>query len=218
MAPPVRRDEAKLLAVGSTLLHLCDQLGLYHYNKLVYLFEYFHIKNFGSRFTKEVFSKFPHGPVIVGYKQHIETLVRSGMASADIEQLHEKRDVDDIIYPKFLIESTEQTTEHVLGDPLLYDFARALCQKFAPMSVTELESFVYSTKPLIAFQKSPFKKETGGYILTGDCIKLKDHLGPLQRGRAMLKKHLEEYPTSDYEQQKRFAEEFGWMSGMRPGG
>ena len=103
MPVPIRRDDSKLIAVGATLLSLNGELGLFQYNKLVYLFEYFYIKNFGKRFTKEVFMKLPHGPVIVEYKKHISYLINKGIAKGDLSILAEKREVDDTIYPKFRI-------------------------------------------------------------------------------------------------------------------
>ncbi len=216
MSVPVRRDESNLTAVGSTLLLLTSELGLYHYNKLVYLFEYFYIKNFGKRFTKEVFLKFPHGPVIVDYKKHITNLVELGVAKADLRTLKEKRTVDDWIYPKVRITNSKKTEDYVLRDKTLIAFAKALIEEFATLPVAGLEKFVYSTKPMIAYANSPFKKPNNSYILTSDCIKMSEHSNALTEGRRKALEHLQKYPEIDYEQQQKLASELSGLSKLRP--
>jgi hypothetical protein len=217
MPPPIQRDNEKLVAVVSTLLMFCREVGLFHYNKLVYLFEYFHIKNFGERFTKEVFCKLPHGPVIVNYKAQIKDMVDLGLAETDLSELREKREVDDFVYPKVRIAGTPNAADRALTDPILLEFTRTLCQKFCILSVADLEAFVYATDPIKKYLGSGFKKEIGGYILAGDCIRIKDYSGPLEKGRAKLRKHIVQHPSIDHEQQKRFAEEFSSLARMRPG-
>jgi Protein of unknown function (DUF4065) len=216
MSPPVRRDDSNLISVGSTLLYLSRELGLFHYNKLVYLFEYFYIKNFGKRFTKEAFIKLTHGPVIVGYKNHIEGLVRLKIAKADIQTLKMNRDVDDTIYPKFRIVPSVNIQNYILRDHTLFSFVQALIDRFGGLPILQLEKVVYDTGPMKAYSASQFKKETGSYILSADCIKMKDYSNEITEGRRRALDHLRMYPKVNYEQQERLAAEFSGLSRLRP--
>jgi hypothetical protein len=216
MTPPINRDETNLNQVAATILSVVQELGVYHYNKLIYLFEYFHIKNFGKRYTKELFIKYPHGPVIINYKEHIESIVDKRIANTDLTKLQMKRSLDEGFSGKISIYKAELTDEFAFKDVMLLSFTRELCDKFSTMSRESLESFVYSTAPMKNYVSSKFKKETGGYILTGDCIKMSDHKNPITEGRRRALLHLQTYPEIDYVQHRQLAEEFSSLSSLRP--
>jgi hypothetical protein len=216
MTPPIHRDENNLNQVAATILFFVQELGVYHYNKLIYLFEYFHIKNFGKRYTKELFIKYPHGPVIIDYKGHIESLVEKRIANTDLTNLQKNRSLDEGYSGKISIYKAESTEEFAFRDVMLLSFTRELCDKFSTMSIESLESFVYSTAPMKNYLNSPFKKATGGYILTGDCIKISDHKNPTTEGRRKALHHLQTYPEIDYVQHRQLAEEFSSLSSLRP--
>ncbi|MCX6122750.1 MAG: DUF4065 domain-containing protein [Ignavibacteriales bacterium] len=216
MTPPIQRDENNLNQVAATILSFVQELGVYHYNKLIYLFEYFHIKNFGKRYTQELFIKYPHGPVIINYKGHIESLVDKHIANTDITKLQTKRCLDEGYGGKISIYKAELTENFTFRDVMLLSFTRELCDKFSTMSVESLESFVYSTAPMKNYVNSLYKKETGGYILTSDCIKISDHRNPTTEGRRKALLHLQTYPEIDYAQHRQLAEEFAPLSSLRP--
>jgi hypothetical protein len=217
MALPIQRNEENLNQVAASILSFVQELGVYHYNKLIYLFEYFYIKNFGKRYTKEVFIKYPHGPVIVDYKGHITSLVHNRIANTDLATLQMKRSLLDECYNgKISIYKSESTDDYTFSDAMLLSFTKELCDKFSTMSVESLESFVYSTAPMKNYLNSPFKKKTGGYILAGDCIKMSDHNNPITEGRRKALQHLQTYPKIDYTQHQQFAEEFAPLSSLRP--
>ncbi len=71
MKTDTQNDITNLDCVTATIVNLLGSVGLFHYNKLASLFEYFYIKNFGKRYTEEYFVKLPHGPVIRDYKKQI---------------------------------------------------------------------------------------------------------------------------------------------------
>jgi hypothetical protein len=216
MTPPIHRDENNLNQVAATILSFVQELGVYHYNKLIYLFEYFHIKNFGKRYTKELFIKYPHGPVIIDYKGHIESLVDKKIANTDLTKLRAKRSLDEGYSGKISIYKAELTEEFAFRDAMLLSFTRELCDRFSTMSRESLESFVYSTAPMKNYVNSQFKKETGGYILTSDCIRMSDHKNPTTVGRQKALQHLQTYPEIDYIQHRQLAEEFSSLSSLRP--
>jgi uncharacterized phage-associated protein len=216
MAPPIQRNEIHLEQVGATIISLMKSLGVYRYNKLLYLFEYLHIKNFGKRYTKEVFIKYTHGPVIRNYKAHLVQLEQKGIAQIDISLLMKTRKVDNDPVGVIPISATDSTIEFMVQNPLIRAFVNSLCDHFGEMDVEELERYVYATEPIRNYLASPFKKPTGGYILSSDCIKLAEHKSALSEGRRMASEHLEKYPKIDYTQHRKLAEEFSDLSAMRP--
>ena len=53
-----KRDFNRLSQVSATIVSEMNDVGIYHFNKLTYLFEYFFIKNFGAKlvgFDRDMF-------------------------------------------------------------------------------------------------------------------------------------------------------------------
>ena len=84
-------DIEKLESVLIYLVYKSNEIGVYHLNKLTYLFEYFYIKNFGERFTKEYFLKYPHGPVISNYKRIFINLAQREFFLTNTDELKKNR-------------------------------------------------------------------------------------------------------------------------------
>jgi hypothetical protein len=216
MSPPVQRNDSLLQQVGATIILLSSPLGIFHYNKLVYLFEYHYIKNFGRRFTKEVFLKYPRGPVITGYKEHLVQLAEMGGAGIDLKKLSKQRSLDDVYNEKVPITVTDRTVEFIVQNPIIFSFIKSLCERFASKSVDELQKIVYETEPMKKYVKSPYKKSTGGYILCAECIRLSDHSNPISEGRRKAQEYLEQHPDIDYAQHRNLAGDFSDLAALRP--
>jgi hypothetical protein len=193
--------------------------GLYHYNKLTYLFEYYFIKNFGKRYTGEEFVKLPHGPTIVNYKKQISELSKVGMYNVDLSVLSRNRKVDDFDNNSVPISSTEKTRELLLAESLPLQLLTEVLKRFALMPVAELETFVYQTKPLQMYQKSQslgYKKKVGGYVLKGECIRFADFQNPQTAGRMLALNHIQKYPAVNVEQHRKLSEEVAFIESMHP--
>lgn len=195
------------------------KIGLYHYNKLTYLFEFFFIKNFGSRFTKEYFIKLPHGPAIANYKNQITKLTQYGYYDIDLKLLKHRRQVDDYLYRKILIQSGSRLDGFEFPIKYVQKLIDQIVEKYATMTVAQLEKVVYKTKPLIMYQKKVkqgFKNKTGGYILKGDCLKISEHKNSMTEGRKLALEHIKKYPKIDFEQQAKLLKEFEFLEKLRP--
>jgi len=210
----------KLDRVTATVVHLLGSVGLFHYNKLTYLFEYFHIKNFGLRYTKDYFIKLPHGPVITNYKKQIINLHKKQLVAINEEELTQKRKLeDDYYYSSVQIESTGNTGDAVVQESLVYSLINQTVLKFGNLSINELEAFVYETEPVKKYLRKAregFKKPSGGYVLKGDCLRMRDHDNAVTRGRKIAQEHLQKYPNIDFAQQRIHAEELSTLALMRP--
>jgi len=201
--------------VTATIVHEMGEVGLYHYNKLTYLFEYFYIKNFASRYTKEQFPKLPHGPVISNYKRQIRDLHGLNVIKTDLDELKRYRKMDDY-HGEILIECVPNTKIYMVSEEIVYSLIVQIVQKFGAMSTAELEEVVYRTTPLINFQNNPYKLKKGGYVLAGDCIKMKDYKNSVTEGRKLAIKHLQKYPEVDEELQLKLAKELQYLEALRP--
>jgi len=201
--------------IGISIVNLMGKVGIYHYNKLAYLFEYFFIKNFGKRFSKEYFIKLPHGPVIKNYKKRITKLASIGLIDVDMNILNQDRDLDD--YKIFIpISATDKTNSFAQLGNIEHQLLKSIVNKFGYLSINELEDIVYQSQPLINYKHNPYKKEIGGYVLDGPGIKIKAFKTPEQIGRELARKHLQKYHSIDFDQHKRIADELKIFERMRP--
>jgi len=211
-----RSDLSNLDRVTATIVHEMGKIGLFHYNKLTYLFEYFFIKNFGCRYTKEEFIKLPHGPVISNYKTQITNLIRHGVFSGNIAEIHKSRKLDDDKRIKTTILSTELTSQYTVQENGIIILIRQIVNKYGHLSVDDLEDVVYQTNPVKKYLSNPFKQKTGGYILKNDCLKMKSYRTKEAEGRRLARKHLKKYPVEKKENKKILEEEYDNLIPMRP--
>lgn len=210
-------DLTLLDQVSAAIVYQLKSVGVYHYNKLLYLTEYLFIKNFGKRLTAEEFIKLPHGPVVSNYKKQISELAEHGYFSVDLETLNVKRQLnDESIVGRIEITATEKTAEALPQDTIVKEFVYGVINRYAHLSVGELEAVVYATSPVVNYKKSMFKPATGGKILVGDCIRMKDYKNEVSEGRRIAWEHLRKYPTVNQEQQNLLKEEFASLISMRP--
>jgi len=206
--------------VTSTIVYELKKVGIYHYNKLTYLFEYLFIKNFGTRYTNEKFIKLPHGPVISNYKKQITDLTQLHFYNTNLEELNKSRKlVEDDYAMKIYIYSNDNTKELLINNLMVYDFLLRVLEKYAYLNTDDLEKIIYNTLPMkkyIEKMKKGFKKPTGGYVLDSSNISVKECAGELSKARKILLKHVEKYPFVNLEQQKKFEEEFSYLEKLRP--
>ncbi len=207
---------SKLDHVTATIVYKMDQVGLFHYNKLTYLFEYFFIKNFGKRYTGEYFIKITHGPVIPNYKNHIKRLSSLNIVEFDAKDLNFWEIDDDHRHQAVLIRKSSETANAIISEKCIYSLIKQIIEKFGQLSVNELEKIVYKTEPMKNYLASPYKKKTGGYVLKGDCIKISKYKSPKTEGRRRALEHVQKYPAVDFELQKQFAKELAYLETMRP--
>jgi uncharacterized phage-associated protein len=205
--------------IAATIVAQLEQVNVYHYNKLAYLFEYLFIKNFGTRYSREVFIKLPHGPVIKNYKKQITNLSRRGIVSVNEELLNKKRTLaDGKQFDSVLILRTEITPSYIIEEPLASALAQQVIRKYGRLSIEELETVVYQTSPVKTYMKKAeegFKKATGGDVLK-DCIRIKDYKNSRTEGRKLAMEHLKKYPFVNPELQAQFSEELKPLEKLRP--
>lgn len=210
----------KLDLITTTIVDLLGKVTLFNYNKLAYLFEYFHIKNFASRFTGELFQKFPHGPVIKGYKEQITKLAESGYIEVDIAKLKKTRPVDGRNYEAIYIYSPEQHQKSFLTlDPIRISLLTKVVKKFGAMTSKEIEEAVYATEPIKLYAEQVakgYRNEVGGYILKGDIVRMQDYKNDYVKGRTMAAKHFEKYPERNSKQEKLDMEDTKFFKLLRP--
>jgi len=212
-------QRSKLDRVTSTIVYELEKVGIYHYNKLTYLFEYLFIKNFGTRFTKEKFIKLPHGPVISNYKKQITELTKLNYYVTNLDMLNKNRKLeDDYLIRKIYIYRNDNTQKLILENKMIYDFLLKILDKYAHLKVEELEEIIYKTLPVkkyIEKMKKGFRKPTGGYVINNN-ISIKKFVNDISKARRMLLEHAEKYPFINYEQQKKYEEEFSYLEKLRP--
>lgn len=214
--------EEMLLRAGCTIVHLMGKVGLFHFNKLLYLFEYQFIKKYGSRFTGEQFVKITHGPVVTNYKQKINSLYQLGFIDTDIDRLKMKRKLEDDKSANMIpICSNANSANYLLNDPVALNLMRSVVYKYGSLSVDELERKVYSTDPVInyveAAEYSPFVKEKGGYVLKSPHIKIREQKESIPEWKKMALEHMQKYPTVvDPQQMKEDYEDFKHLEYLRP--
>lgn len=220
MAGKKTSDKTTLDIVTATIVNYLGQVNLYHYNKLTYLFEYFYIKHFGERFTKELFIKLPHGPVIQDYKAQISDLCERDVIDVDLHLLNKHRAVDSDYSNKINIYRNENTSHFSLKSGIEYTLLTKIIEKYAHYSINDLETIVYKTEPvvnyLLNFQSGFIRKEFGGYVLKSCNMKITEAKSNMTPGVKEALKHLKKYPNPDYEQMRKDIKEFSFMEKLRP--
>jgi len=208
-----------LKIVSSTIVALNEGIGVYHLNKLTYLFEYFFIKNFGRRYTGEKFVKLPHGPVIQSvtpYKDLISSLAEQSVIDTDVDEISKNRKLDDdYIYRKIPIKP-KNVESSLLTNPFLLDLAKNVVFKFGNLGVNDLEEFVYKTRPVVNYENNPYKKDVGGYVIVSDNIRLGDYKTETADYHYNLLKYYEDAPRMGAELHGKYSEEFSFLEKLRP--
>lgn len=215
---PKKKDNielSKLDLVTNTIVYEMKEVGVYRYCKLAYLFEYFFIKNFGKRYTKECFIKLPHGPAITDYKKQIANLHSAGLIETDIDELKRQHKLDDF-NESIRIRPTATSKNHLIPEEMAYELLRQVIRKFGHISLNDLEAAVYKTSPVVKYVQSHFKPKNGGYVLKGDCIRLKDYQNARTKGRELAMEHLHKYPPMDSETEAKIMKEFESFERLRP--
>ncbi len=189
----MKRDQDKLDRVACSIVDRLGSVGVFHLNKLTFLFEYFYIKNFGVRYTREVFTKLPHGPVIANYKTHIKSLHTSAFINIDINLLMKKRDLDDDFeYVSLNITPNESIKSCLLEDSHASSLLDQILHKYSWLPGPKLEKTVYKTPPVMEYLRRVemgYKKETGSYILT-DCLKMNTVKANVDPGMKLYLEHI----------------------------
>lgn len=212
------QDYIKLDEIIATIINQMGEVDLYHLNKLTYLFEFLFVKNFGRRYTGELFIKLPHGPVIKGYKKVFERLFQAGILETDLKKLREQRKLSDDYHVKILLKKTEKTKTVIKLDKMIMDFIKKIIIKYGYLSVKDLEKEVYKTKPVkeyLSKVENGFKQQTGSYVLR-DCIKISEYKNPVTQGRRLALEHLNKYPDINAKQYQVYEEEFSSLKKLRP--
>lgn len=209
--------------VTINIVNELGSLGVYKYNKLTYLFEYLFIKNFGLRYTKEMFIKFPHGPVIKNYKKVILNQSKLGVIDVDVDLLLQEKKLinsNDDYNDTTIITKRLFLDNFKIPERTVYDFLLKVLDKYGNYSVSQLEEVVYNSTPVKKFLidvKLGYKKECGGYILDSNGIKLKEYItNDLVRKRQNSFKHELKYPYVDTEQQNLLIQQFSFLENLRP--
>ena len=210
-------NEERLEQITVNIVNELTEVGVYHYNKLTFLFEYLFIKNFGMKYTGESFLKLPHGPVIKGYKKIITDQTKKGLLSCDLEDLNLNRKLDEDYNLKIFITKTENGNSVKIEQSIVKEFLLKVLDKYAHLTTDQLEEKIYDTTPvkkyIEQFQKG-FKKEIGGYVM--DCITIKQFNTQHTQGRRKALQHfLKSKPVSS-EQLIKYQKEFQYLEYMRP--
>lgn len=215
-----KTDIEKLNSVTSTIVHELNEVGLFHYNKLTYLFEYFYIKNYGERFTKEQFCKLPKGPVIPNYPIQIKNLVENKYLNTDLSVLLAVRNFDETADKNAIIKifDTRKTTELILNDPDAYYLLLKVIEKYHHMNVEQLGDLVYKTPPMIEFKKTVvmgYAKEKGGYILSPNNIKVNKLKSEVPEHIKLSRKYYFNSSVQTADQDLKDKEEFKFLESYR---
>jgi hypothetical protein len=197
-----------------------EHIGVYHFNKILYLFEYFYIKNTGKRFLKEPFIKLPHGPVVSNYKRQLENLFNDGILIMDISELKKHRDIDSDRHIKLAIRKGYNINNYSIQDYTAFSILSHVIEKYSDLSIDELEQFVYHTEPVIRYQINSegykMRKKIGGYVLRSPNINITKYKKTISEGAKLAAEHLKKYPTINIEQLNKDIEEFAFLEKLRP--
>lgn len=216
--PNSHLDAEKLNRVAATILAELGEIGIFHFNKLIYLFEWLYIKNFGERYTGEYFIKLPHGPVISNYKKIVAKLCSDGIAETDISALNKHKNLDDDLHLKIPIKRTKRTSEMVITNKIVYQFLKQILHRYANLSCKEIEKEVYKTAPVkhyLSLVESGKRKATGGYLLKSPGIREYSRIS-----KTIARKHLLEiekkYPVPNADEMNNQYLEWKFLEQLRP--
>jgi hypothetical protein len=211
-------DVEKLNALAATILAELGEIGIFHFNKLIYLFEWLYIKNFGERYTGEYFIKLPHGPVISNYKKTVMNLCSDGIAETDITALNKHKRLDDDLHLKIPIKCTERTKKMVITNKIIYQFLKQILYRYANLSCADIEKEVYKTAPVkhyLSLVESGERKATGGYLLKSPGIREYSRIS-----KTIARKHLLEiekkYPVPNADEMNNQYIEWKFLEQLRP--
>jgi len=214
----MKTKEDKMFNLLYTLTKLHQSgLGVFQLNKLAFLYEYFHIKNFGERYTFDRFIKLPHGPVITNYKNTIKKAAENTVLDADIHAIWNNNGWQNHSHTIQIIRPGRNLLNAGINTEAQYNLAIAVIKKFADMKPKDLEKFVYSTQPVKRFLELEAAGHKYTSVLRGDVIKLKDYKSDAQKGMKRYHSHIEKYPTVNWKLQNKFFEELRWLEKYRPG-
>jgi hypothetical protein len=205
--------------VTSTIVYEMGNVGVFHYNKLAYLFEYFYIKNFGERYSSEKFIKQPHGPVIPNYHKQISLLIDEMIFDGDKDEILSIRNLDDDYFIRKNLSKNENTHSFLVNNRLARLLLIKVINKFGHLNSLDLEKIVYSTPPVKKYlenSKAQFVKELGGYILNSSNVKIKEGKENLSDSMKLAFLHLKKYNHADYDQLAKDVKEFSFLEDYRP--
>ena len=211
------RNDERLEQITVSIVNELNQVGVYHYNKLTFLFEYLFIKNFGTRYINELFLKLPHGPVISGYKNLITDQTKKALLLCNLDELNQKRKLDEDYYLKILITKTDGSERIQIEESIVKDFLLRVLEKYAHLDTDQLEEKIYNTTPVkkyLELAEKNFRKEIGGYVL--DCITFKQFKNKETEGRKIALQHFLNTKPATIEQLDKYQKEFEYLEYMRP--
>ncbi|MDX2128997.1 MAG: DUF4065 domain-containing protein [Chloroherpetonaceae bacterium] len=201
-----------------SIVETLGKVGVFHYNKLAYLFEYIYIKNFGVRYTNERFIKLPNGPVINNYKKQIELLFEENLLKVDVTQLNQKRSVDDNSLKPIWIEPTSDSKNFLVEDEDAVKLLSQMLNRYAKLSASQLENVVYQTEPMLRITQNEGtkeKKSIGVEVLDTTTVKNALKNDRIQ-GKKLALEHLKKYPFPNNELQDFYAQELAPLALLRP--
>jgi uncharacterized phage-associated protein len=205
--------------VTSTIVYEMENVGVFHYNKLAYLFEYFYIKNFGERYSSEKFIKQPHGPVIPNYHKQISLLIDDEVIDGDKEEILAIRNLDEDYFIRKNLSKNENTFSFLVENRLARLLIIKVINKYGHLNSMELEEVVYKTPPVKKYlenSQAQFVKEIGGYILKSANIKIKEGKENLSEPMKLAFSHLKKYNHINYNQLKQDVKDFSFLEDYRP--
>lgn len=175
-------------------------VGMFHYSKLQYLFEFLYLKNYGERYTGERFVKYELGPVINEYKVQLLKLDELGILSVDRDALYRNAGVNKGSYITKRIEVGSRAQEFALTDERELKLLNGVIERFGNLSTDALKKVVYSTLPLKLNPKHNHE------VLTDEVVEMIVD-NPIVQGKQMAEEHLKKYPTINQEKRAEFIHE-----------
>lgn len=214
--------KARLNAITINIVNELGKVGVFRYNKLTYLFEYLFIKNYGERYTHQMFPKLPHGPVIGNYKKVILNQCEDGFIDADVKVLKLTRKLSDDRPEKketIWLKKTSLSKDILIPEKTVYNFLLRVLDKYGSLSDDEIEELVYKTSAVINYEKqyeAGFKSKTGGFVLESDCIKINSSDSIDFKARQFAIKHELKHPDVNTEQQSLLYYDLAYLEQLRP--
>lgn len=214
--------KTRLNAITINIVNELGKVGVFRYNKLTYLFEYLFIKNYGERYTHQMFPKLPHGPVISDYKKVILNQCEGGFIDTDIKNLKLKRKLNDDRPEQketIWLNKTSSSKDIIIPEKTVYNFLLRVLDKYQSLSDDEIEELVYKSSAVINYIKkyeAGFKPKTGGFVLASDCIKINGSDSIEFKARQFVIKHELKHPTVNIEQQNLLYNDLAYLEKLRP--